>query len=195
MPEIIYRAVPADELPINENEVARRLGTERGYTDEMIESCRRELLKVITPKFSYTISDAVYSDDNVIDLGYVKIKSETLNKNLQHSPVVYTFAATVGHGVDRLLMRLSKISQAKYFVTDALASAYAEALADYANNYIKQGKNCRPRFSPGFGDVPLSFQKDILGAVNAQKLLGITLTESFLMSPMKSVTAFIGEQK
>ncbi len=194
MAEIIYKSVSADELTLNTNEVAYRLGIQRGYTDEFIDDCLNELKKVITPKFSFTVSEAFYGDDNFIDLGYVKINSEKLTKNLRGAKRVYTFAATIGHGTDRLLAKLSKLGSAKYFVTDGLASAYAEALADYANKYIAKGKECYPRFSPGFGDVPLSVQPNVLEAVNAAKLLGITLNSTFLMSPMKSVTAFIGEK-
>ena len=50
----------------------------------------------------------------------------------------------------------------------------------------------RPRFSPGFGDLALSIQPDILAITNARKNLSITLDEGFLMSPSKSVTAFVG---
>ncbi len=194
MPEIIYRSVSVDELNLNSNEVAYRLGTDRGYTDELIEGCLEELKKVLTPKFCFTVSEASYGENNLIDLGYMKINSEKLTKNLRGAKRVYTFAATIGHGADRLLAKQSKISSAKYFVTDGLSSAFAEALADYANKYIAEGKNCYPRFSPGFGDVPLSVQPNVLGAVNAGKLLGITLSDTFLMTPMKSVTAFIGEK-
>jgi cobalamin-dependent methionine synthase I len=50
----------------------------------------------------------------------------------------------------------------------------------------------RPRFSPGFGDLPLSLQPEILAITNARKNLSITLDEGCLMSPSKSVTAFAG---
>jgi len=51
---------------------------------------------------------------------------------------------------------------------------------------------CRPRFSPGFGDFGLEHQKAILDLVNAERLLGITVNKSYMMSPMKSVTAIMG---
>lgn len=94
------------------------------------------------------MSEAKYGENNLIDLGYMKINSEKLTKNLRGAKRVYTFAATIGHGADRLLAKQSKISSAKYFVTDGLSSAFAEALADYANKYIAEGKSCYPRFSP-----------------------------------------------
>jgi cobalamin-dependent methionine synthase I len=50
----------------------------------------------------------------------------------------------------------------------------------------------RPRFSAGYGDVALSVQKDIFAALDCTKRIGLTLTDSLLMYPTKSVTAFIG---
>ena len=50
----------------------------------------------------------------------------------------------------------------------------------------------RHRFSPGYGDLPLSVQPAFLAALDATRRLGITLTSSFLMVPTKSVTAFVG---
>ena len=192
MPEIIYRSLDVSELTLNYNEVANRLGTERGYTDENIESCLLELKKLVSPKFSAIRVPVVYHDDFIIDMGFKTFRSEYLCKNLKGSPEAFVFAATIGAGVDRLLKKLSIISQARYFITDALSSAMAEALADYTDDFLRSGLSCRPRFSPGFGDLSLSIQPDILAAVNAYKLMGMTISKSCLMAPMKSVTAVMG---
>lgn len=58
--------------------------------------------------------------------------------------------------------------------------------------YLEKGLYLRPRFSPGYGDFPLSAQKEILDGLEAGKRIGITLTEGYLMMPSKSVTAVIG---
>ena len=189
---IIYRALSPDELPLNLNEVANRLGTERGYTDENIERCLLELKKAAAPKFSAVRVPVIYGEDFLLDLGFGEFRSVYLTKNLKESPEAFIFAATLGSGVDRLLKKLSLTSQSAYFITDALASAMAEALADYTDKYLREGIACRPRFSPGFGDLSLELQPDILASVNAYKLLGMTVNKSFLMAPMKSVTAVMG---
>ena len=118
--------------------------------------------------------------------------SATLIKNLQGCREVFVFAVTLGLGVDRLLTQLSLVSPSKHFITDALASAMAEAAADKAEEIIKGTLACRPRFSPGFGDLSIELQPRILNLLNAQRLLGITTNNSLLMSPGKSVTAIMG---
>ncbi|MBO4769751.1 MAG: Vitamin B12 dependent methionine synthase activation subunit, partial [Clostridia bacterium] len=48
------------------------------------------------------------------------------------------------------------------------------------------------RFSPGYGDLDIFSQKIFLSVLDASRLAGITLSESMLMSPSKSVTALCG---
>ena len=106
-------------------------------------------------------------------------------------------AGTVGSEVDRLLARYGKLSVAKAVVMQAAAAAMVEAYCNELNamwkkEYLEKGLYLRPRFSPGYGDFPLSAQKQILDGLEAGKRIGITLTEGFLMLPSKSVTAVIG---
>jgi cobalamin-dependent methionine synthase I len=48
------------------------------------------------------------------------------------------------------------------------------------------------RYSPGYGDLPLEMQREIIRALDCGRTIGVTLTESLLMQPSKSVTAVIG---
>ena len=48
------------------------------------------------------------------------------------------------------------------------------------------------RFSPGYGDLPLSLQPGLCAVLDAERRVGIHVTSSFLMNPGKSVTAVIG---
>ena len=50
----------------------------------------------------------------------------------------------------------------------------------------------KPRFSPGYGDFDISYQKNIFSCLNSEKYIGLTLTDSMLMVPSKSVTAVVG---
>ena len=50
------------------------------------------------------------------------------------------------------------------------------------------------RFSPGYGDLPLSLQEELLSAVEAGKRIGLATTAGYMLTPMKSVTAIIGLQ-
>ncbi|MBR5134836.1 MAG: Vitamin B12 dependent methionine synthase activation subunit, partial [Clostridia bacterium] len=54
------------------------------------------------------------------------------------------------------------------------------------------GERGMPRFSPGYGDLPLSVQRSVATLLGMEKTLGVCLSDSLLMSPSKSVTAFVG---
>ena len=59
----------------------------------------------------------------------------------------------------------------------------------------KEEKYLRPRFSPGYGDFSITYQKELLQVLDAAKKIGLTMTESYMLTPVKSVTAVIGISK
>ena len=191
---MFYHSIESKELTLDINETARRLNTKRGYTNALIEKCDEALKMAIECSFCAK-ETSVDIDENEVDLGFVKIKSRNLSKNLEGCESAFVFAVTLGTNVDRLIKRLSVTSVSEHFITDALASSYAEAAMDYAEEIIKNGKRCSVRFSPGYGDVPLEIQKNVIEYIGAEKLLNIRLGESFIMTPSKSVTAIMGIKK
>ncbi len=185
-------ALEARDIPINEYELSKRLNTEKGFRNEDVERNFERLQKEISCRYLYARTFVKRLENGNIDLGFGEFKSETLLKNLKGSKEVFVFVVTLGLGVDRLLNKLSKISVTDYFITDAIASALAEGAANEADARIKKEILCRPRFSPGFGDLSLEIQPRLLKFLNAQKLLGISVGKSYLMAPMKTVTAIMG---
>ena len=79
----------------------------------------------------------------------------------------------------------------------ATAAAMTETWCDRINERIRleaeqEGLYTRPRFSPGYGDLPLDLQREISAILNMSKEIGVSLTDTMLMTPSKSVTALIG---
>ena len=90
-----------------------------------------------------------------------------------------------------------KVSPSMAVCLQALGAERIEALcdqfcADMARKQGSTGKSLRPRFSPGYGDFPLEAQKDIFTVLGCDRRIGLTLNNSLIMSPTKSVTAIIG---
>ena len=48
------------------------------------------------------------------------------------------------------------------------------------------------RYSPGYGDLPLSLQGDLLWLLDAPRRVGLTVSPSHILLPRKSVTAILG---
>lgn len=183
--------ISASALQPNPRELAARLqakGTVSGT-----EECLAELQKVLSCRYCARRVPILRPAENTLDLGFGPFESKNLTKNLEGCREAFLFAVTLGIGVDRLLMRYSALSQSKHFIADALASSLAEAAGDLAEAQIKGALRCAPRFSPGYGDLPLALQGPLLNLLQGQKI-GITLTKNLLMVPTKSITAIMGIQ-
>ena len=137
------------------------------------------------------------SDSLLLDFSCFQVRSRSLLRNLQDCSEVILFAATIGEGADLLARKYGRINVAKAVVMQAAAAAMIEAFCDEENEKLRaeaaeKGLYLRPRFSPGYGDFSLNHQRDFARVLEMQKTVGITLTESLLMLPSKSVTAVIG---
>lgn len=175
---------------VNENELRARLGCPPECVS-LIPKCLNELKKCVSVRFVSRFCD-VRRTENGIDLGFGKIVSKDLIKNLGSCQRAVIFAVTLGSDTDRLLIKLGKLMPSEQFVTDAVASALAETACDEAEKLILGALPHTPRFSPGYGDLPLEIQKPLLQFLDAEKTVGITLSPSYLMTPTKSITAIAG---
>ena len=181
-----------NDISINQNELAARLGTPRGYTDSNVERCLSQVMDNCNPGCCYVRVPVCLANDNMAEFEFAHFPSRDLYKNLEGCKEAYIIAITLGSSADRLIHRLSLTSGADSFVADAVASAVAEAVMDNVVSYLKENNSLCPRFSPGYGDFSISHQREILDFLCADKLLGIKLSESFLMIPKKSITAICG---
>ena len=191
MRALSYGEIPAEELSLSEIELSSRLGYRAGVNEEPVRRLTAELLSVCDVKYGAVLVDAEYGE-GWVDFGFGKINSAALVKNLRKSARAYRFAVTLGIGVDRLIRKRSVLSPSEGFILDAIGSALAESAADVAERKIHTGKRARPRFSPGYADFSLSHQREILALFDSEKNIGITLLDSGLMIPQKSITAVVG---
>lgn len=102
---------------------------------------------------------------------------------------------TLGARFDARLLALQARDMAKAVIYDALGSAFVETGCDEAEQEIAArfpDLYLTDRFSPGYGDLPLDVQPALCAALDAGRRLGVTVTQSLLMNPVKSVTAIIG---
>ena len=189
--------VKSYSLPqIDRREVLRYAGvrSSSGETDELI--CRLdEAIALIDGKLSPRVCFCEL-DISECDFG----ASLDIKNNLCNSHSVIFFAATLGIELDRLIFKYSVISPATALLLEALGNERIEALCDCFNEDMREtklanGEALRPRFSAGYGDLPLEYQRKIFDLLEPSTQIGLTLNDSYLMSPSKSVTALIGVEK
>ncbi|MCD7729304.1 MAG: Vitamin B12 dependent methionine synthase activation subunit [Clostridia bacterium] len=162
-------------------------GAEKIYAE-----CEQMILPVVAPKACYELFDIGFNGGE-IDLGFAKTTSHSLGLNLKGCDRIALFAATAGAGIDRLIVKYNKISPSRAVILQAMGAAAVEEWCDDVNGQItREYGETKPRFSCGYGDLPLTMQRDIFRALNVTKNLGVTLTDGDLMIPSKSVTAIVG---
>ena len=196
MSVIKIKEYPAPE--INRREILRYMQSKSG--DSALDALVERGLKLIEDKLCFRVCYAdfpVSLRDGALDLGFATTDSRDLAKCLGGCDRILLFAATVGIELDRQILRYSRLEPSMALCLQAIGSERAEALCDvFCDNmemqYNEQGFSLRPRFSAGYGDLPLSLQEDIIKTLNTPKNIGVSLNESLLMSPSKSVTAIIG---
>lgn len=184
-----------NELPFCEKEILRYSGCreESKEISALFKWCTNEVKGKLTYKVCYC-ELPVKTDGSICDFDFFSVQSEKLAYNLQGCQRIILFAATVGVGLDRLITKYSRISPANAVMLQAIGSERIETLCDaFCDDISKEyGVNLRPRFSPGYGDLPLQTQRDIFKVLDCERKIGLTLNGSLLMSPTKSVTAFVG---
>ncbi len=190
-------------LCINKSEIYRYLGHKQGMdisgeVSDMVDEIIQNVLAGSVPKVCYKRFRVEINEE--IDFGFMHVNSRELAYNLADCNEAVIFAATIGIFTDRQIQKQTILSPAKACVYQAVGATVIEAVCDDFNEWLlkeeeKKGCTLKPRYSPGYGDVALSIQKDICMELDAAKNAGITLTDSMLMIPEKSVTAIIGIKK
>ena len=103
--------------------------------------------------------------------------------------------ATLGEAFDAKLRAMQARDMAKAVLMDACGSALVEHACDEAEKEIAarfEGMHLTDRFSPGYGDLPLSVQEELCRTMDAARTLGVHMAPSFMLQPFKTVTAIIG---
>ncbi len=180
-------------------EILRYMGLHESpdeQTLQLIQDCLAEVNAVASPRHCYRQYLLEFEDGFPAIAGHV-FKSRNLAKNLRGCTHAYIMAATLGNGVDRLLRRHEVSSMSRAMACQAIAAAKIEETCNAVNHEIAQHASrfhlyMRPRFSPGYGDLDLSTQKDVFELLDITREIGVALTSRMVMSPTKSVTAIIG---
>ena len=122
-------------------------------------------------------------------------EGESVRSLLLDCSGVILMAATLGAEAELLIRREGRKSMADAAILDALSNAAIENVCDNLCLDLAREVAPRmltPRFSPGYGDFPLSCQSAFFSLLDLSRRLGITLTPGGLMVPQKTVTALLG---
>lgn len=192
-------------LKLNKKEILRYLGYKRSHElsddiDELIEQEIIEVQEASNPRYMYQIFFCHPDEENktiIVDGTNLVLTGNSIYKHLRYAKKVALLATTLGIEIEQVIRRYEIIDLTRSLVLDASCTEFIEKLCDLAECDIEasvrdEGLTLNRRFSPGYGDLPLAIQPTFLKTIKADTKLGISLTDTMLMIPRKSVTAIIG---
>ncbi len=196
--------MPLDEeiviKEIDKGEAARYLGYRDTLPDlnmtKLILQAEIDLFKVIKPRYCFKVFDLCRENDSLFLGGTrLELKGDSIRKHLSDCEKAAALCVTLSDGVDKLLRQNEVDNMVNALIIDALANAAVEQVCDEAEKILfreMEGYSHTWRFGVGYGDFPLSTQKELLEIMNAGKRIGLCATESCILVPRKSVTCLIG---
>jgi len=174
---------PSDLPPVDVKEVWRYCGCKTIPEDQesldLMDEILRDYTGIARGKVCFVRCEHMPFDTD----------SKGLARVIKGSREIIVFAATVGIEFDRVIGRFKRTSPSKALILQALGAERAEALCDL---FCSGFEGRTSRYSPGYGDLPLATQKDVMALLQCESKIGISLNDSLLMTPSKSVTAIFG---
>lgn len=162
--------------------------------EEMARRCEDEN----TPRYLWRTFD-IDSVEETISLrgSSLELPGASIRAHLDGATGATLLAVTLGVAWRQTLEQLNATSPTDALLYDACANALTEAAAEEAHRRLAEAaatenREAHARFSPGYGDLPLSIQPAFLKEIDAPRKAGIIATADNLLEPAKSITAIVG---
>ena len=150
----------------------------------------------LNPKFIWS-KFGLEKLNNGIKIANTEFISGDILRLMQKSEECILLAITLGAEIDRQIILSQKNNMLDGIALDACASVLVDEICNDMTRKkilpeLNQDQYLTSRFSPGYGDLNLKYNKDIIEILNATKMIGLSVTGSYMMTPVKSVTALVG---
>lgn len=184
---------------LDRNEILRYLQAKNEVSKEWqaeIESVIEEVYTFMSPTYA-AVADNIEVRDAHLSLSHFEldIESKNLSNHLKASDKIWIVVATLGHAIERKIQYHFTMSPTRAIIMDACGSAIIEAYCDIIEEEISEESGTpffTSRFSPGYGDLDLSYQSVFFDKFQFSKKTGIHLSKGDLMVPQKSVLFILG---
>lgn len=187
---------------LKKEEVLRYLGYQGTelpvHTERLIESCMLETLNLVRPSYLYRNYPIRETKAGIqVEGTTLCLTGKDIRTHLKNCQEVYLICATIGTFVDKNIRLKMVMEPAAGVVLDSCGSVAVEQVMEAAEQEIERevrenGNYITWRFSPGYGDLPLSLQQELTEVLDTYRKLGVSVSEDMLLAPSKSVTAIIG---
>jgi len=169
--------------------------------ENLIDICLHEIKQKAHPVGIWKTYEIKKFEPNNIMLENCSLflEGDNASEHFKTCEKITLLASTLGNEIDIFLQYLGQENPAHALVFDGIASAAIETFTEQMDTYLSsdirhKGYFPTARFSPGYGDWPLKWQKEFLENIGGAEI-NLTTTPHFLLQPIKSVTAALGWSK
>lgn len=197
--KVEQRQIALKSLDLSEDDIYLAMGY-RGYVPEsnicaLVMEVYAEILPLCTPRCMFQILDAEQVSKQRIQVGAVEFTpGGIIGSYLPGLAQVCMFVATAGEEYDTYLHQLKKEDNVlKEYVADSIGTVIAEACVTWLGKKLEAENEVFHTlpYSPGYCGWDIREQQKLF-SLFPDKPCGITLSDTCLMSPVKSVSGFIG---
>jgi len=183
-----------DSIPfrLDVETVLKQLHQNKG--NKYIGAIVQELIEIVRPiakpKAVYEVSYVENKNEDSVYIDGVRFTSRVLRVNLDKVERVFPYVATCGRELDEIAVPSDDYM--KYYCLDVIKEMTLRSAISYLTDYLTRNYALgqMSRMHPGsLEDWPITQQKELFSIFgNVEDLVGVKLTESFLMIPVKSVS-------
>ena len=177
-------------LTLDRTEVLRYMGQHAGDDDQIAQTADwaiQRITEIAAPRWKWV----------ECDLDALPLSGGDIQRHLAGCDRMIVLCATLGAAVDREIRLIEHRSMLRALALDAAAGDAIEKVCDAAEDEIRlhygqAGRYVTGRYSPGYGDLPMTIQPDILTLCDTARRIGLSVTQTNILTPRKSVTALLG---
>lgn len=198
-----HRDIDKTLIRINQGDILKLLGEQEGaidtHTTALVKQYITECLRISSPTGAFVLTEALESASaqEITIPGLVFDSGKIIPKMLRHSEIYAFFLVTAGPEPENLARSL--MTEGNYldgYIVDLLASALVDSVADQIQEQVRHLAEQRSmqitnRYSPGYCSWKVDEQQKLF-RLFPEGCCGISLSESSLMNPVKSISGIIG---
>ena len=184
------------------SEILRYLGYRGSEITEVVENTIQEGIalsnKLIKIGMTYRFLNIIERENGIeVEGEHFTLTGKAIKKHLKGYDRAMFLCLTIGSAFDREVEKQMVKNPTLAVILNACGIQAVEKACDALQLKAEEetGMKTGVRFSPGYGDLPLSTQKDFIRILNTERLAGVTINENYLMNPRKTVTAVCGLKK
>lgn len=158
----------------------------KNFPEEAVQSAIQEALALAEPKGIWQVIPYSPSEGKIEGNPPLVLSGNSIRHHLANSWSTAVLAVTVGDEIEKASDAAFKSGDyVRGLLLDAAATTATEHLADQVDRLIqkeaaKDGQKTVWRFSPGYGDWPVTQQKDFCRLIEADKI-GIQVTDHSML--------------